>query len=262
MRVLAIAALLAAGFACGRTASTTSTEASVSSEPTAHDRSRTERRAAGDACLQYQLDYWKEAATERAVGNAPAPPDLTRYACGSLYSESACAAAWPVDVGEIEPALDAQRIAVACATAYCPSLDGARLALCGDGDLVGAELIAALVALDTQILGHELGDPTRAAQLAARHRLFREQTREGPSAPAITGATLVVTLAADGTIILGSQIVDLAELGRRLTAAQARNPDLALAVAADASLPYSAVVSVMDVAKRAGIKKLSLQTGK
>jgi hypothetical protein len=267
MRVLAVVVFFAAVVACGRRATNdTGTEASATSkdspESTKRDRSRTERRAFADTCLQYQLYYWKQAATERAIGKSPMPPDLTNYACGSLYSEPACGQAWPVDAAAIDRPRDARRIARACAAAYCPSLDASRLALCADAEVSDAELIAALVALDTQILAHELGDPTRAAQLAARHRLFRERTREGPPAPASNGQTLVVTLAADGTIILGSQVVDLAELGRRLAAASARDPDLALAVAADAGLPYADVVKVMTVAQQSGVKRVSLQTSK
>ncbi|HUH02572.1 MAG TPA: biopolymer transporter ExbD [Kofleriaceae bacterium] len=263
MRVIAVAAMLAVGFGCGRKATNAATEGSSTTadgttEPGTEDRPLAQRRARAEACLGYQLDYWKQAATERAIGKAPAPPDLTRYACASLYREPPCGQAWPVDADSSDPARDARRIARACATAYCPSLDASRLALCGDAEVSDTDLIAALVALDTQILGHELGDPTRAAQLAARHRLFRDQAH-GPTASA---PTLVVTLTANGTIILGHQIIDRADLGPRLTAARAANPDLALAIAADASLPYSDVVSIMDVAKQAGIKKLSLQTSK
>lgn len=259
MRLLAAAALFAAAIGCGREATDT-TPATVSADP---DGPRDARRLRANECLAYQLEYWKRAATDRAVGRQPAPPELERYGCGELYSETSCARAWPTDAAALEPLRDARRIARACAAAYCPVLEAARFALCGPAEVPDADLVAALVALDGAILDRELADPARAAQLAARNRLFRVEVEEGPPARGpLDAPTLVVAMSADGTLILGNRVVDRPELGRSLADAHARNPDVAVTIRADPSIPYAEVVTVLDAIRQAGINKVGISTSK
>ncbi len=82
------------------------------------------------------------------------------------------------------------------------------------------------------------------------------QPREGASE-----AQLVVTVGPSAPhLYLGAQPVTLAELERELAVRAAQNPQVALAIRADAAAPFGQIVRVMDAAKAARIKTVNAFT--
>ncbi|MNF15392.1 Biopolymer transport protein ExbD/TolR [compost metagenome] len=61
----------------------------------------------------------------------------------------------------------------------------------------------------------------------------------------------------DGTIVLDGQPVSPEALETELTARVAANPQLQVVVGADEQVAHGRVVTVMDVARRAGVEKLA-----
>ena len=82
--------------------------------------------------------------------------------------------------------------------------------------------------------------------------------------PPKTGATednLTVTIAKqEPHLYLGPRPVTLDKLGQELKAGAATNPRLKISVRADGEAPIQQVINVMDAAKAAGIKDVSMFT--
>jgi biopolymer transport protein ExbD len=89
----------------------------------------------------------------------------------------------------------------------------------------------------------------------------RQALREGVS----DDPPPVVTIAANGTLFLGTQPYTLEGLQGQFTALAAKNPKVKLAVRADKDAPWGRMVDVMDAAKAAKIKDIAAftkETGK
>jgi biopolymer transport protein ExbD len=82
-------------------------------------------------------------------------------------------------------------------------------------------------------------------------------------APADAGAALapelVLTLTPDGKTFLGDKPVEAASLAAELEKATALAD--ALVIAADKKVPHGRIVEVMEMAKKAGFRKMSIKTG-
>jgi len=78
--------------------------------------------------------------------------------------------------------------------------------------------------------------------------------------PADPGGQMVVTIAREGDLYLGTLPVTLADLEARLKKGASQNADLKLSIRADTSAPFGRIVKVMDAAKGAGIKTVNAFT--
>jgi biopolymer transport protein ExbD len=89
---------------------------------------------------------------------------------------------------------------------------------------------------------------------AVRLTLPESTTAKKPGAS--ESPPLIVTIDAKGNVFLGadSKPVTVAQLKADLVAAVARNPNLKLAINADAAAPWGQVVKVWDIAKETNIK--------
>jgi len=77
--------------------------------------------------------------------------------------------------------------------------------------------------------------------------------------PAPRSAT--VTVAADGSFAFGDDRLDADGLGRALSAAARQGDELTLVVRGDREARHGAVVTVMDLARRASITKIAVEIG-
>ena len=85
----------------------------------------------------------------------------------------------------------------------------------------------------------------------------RAKQQEQPKDP------LRLSIDADGAYYWGADSADkqsLDELGARLRAAQAQNPDTILAIAADKKVPYDFVAKALIAAREAGVGKVGFVT--
>ncbi|MBK6879571.1 MAG: biopolymer transporter ExbD [Elusimicrobia bacterium] len=72
-------------------------------------------------------------------------------------------------------------------------------------------------------------------------------------------AALRVSYAADRTLLLEKTAFTLVTLAAELKSRRQLEPELNLAVAADAGLPYEAVMELLDTIRGAGVKKVALE---
>jgi biopolymer transport protein ExbD len=81
------------------------------------------------------------------------------------------------------------------------------------------------------------------------------------SAPSLARPnTKAVTVAADGHVYLGTEIVTLPQLEARLVQYRAADPRVPVVVKGDARIQYQRMIEVLDVIKRARITELGLVT--
>ncbi|NKB81015.1 MAG: protein TolR [Nitrospirales bacterium] len=71
---------------------------------------------------------------------------------------------------------------------------------------------------------------------------------------------LIITIEADQTMFFGKDPVNMLDLQTRLKNAKQRNPDVAVYLRSDQTIPYGQVVRVMDTVKSAGIERLGMVT--
>jgi len=90
-------------------------------------------------------------------------------------------------------------------------------------------------------------------------RLALPESKQTPTPPD-PGGQMVVTIAREGDLYLGTLPVTLADLEARLKAGASQNAELKLSIRADTSAPFGRIVKVMDAAKGAGIKTVNAFT--
>lgn len=71
---------------------------------------------------------------------------------------------------------------------------------------------------------------------------------------------LILTVERNQKVYLDKDPLSLEQLEFKLRQAKQRNPDVAIYLRADRTVPYGTVVRVMDEVKRAGIEKLGMVT--
>lgn len=69
---------------------------------------------------------------------------------------------------------------------------------------------------------------------------------------------LPITVTADGAIYLEQERIPEGQLKARLEAEKSKNPEMTIIVRGDAGVNYGRVVSVIDIAKKSGIQKVSI----
>jgi len=69
---------------------------------------------------------------------------------------------------------------------------------------------------------------------------------------------LVISITRDDKLVLNSEPVSKEELKKRLTDQAAKNPDTAVIVRADSSIPHGRVVEIMELTKSAGLRRLAI----
>jgi biopolymer transport protein ExbD len=78
-----------------------------------------------------------------------------------------------------------------------------------------------------------------------------------------TRTSLALTLTKEGTLYLNGQRSDDAGVSRFITAELPKNADLQAIIAADKVVPHGSVVHLIDLVKRAGVRKfaINVETG-
>jgi len=71
---------------------------------------------------------------------------------------------------------------------------------------------------------------------------------------------LVITLGAQGEVLLNGEPVEVEELGNRVARERRRNPRLPVVVRSDRRVPYGRVADVMDELLQAGVRDVALPT--
>ncbi len=95
----------------------------------------------------------------------------------------------------------------------------------------------------------------------ARHRAIDVTLPEsGSTETVLDDEELVVLVGADGSLLLGDRPVDSTLLGRALEQAAREDPDRILLLRADREVSHGRVVSVMDMAREAGLRRISIVT--
>jgi biopolymer transport protein ExbD len=72
--------------------------------------------------------------------------------------------------------------------------------------------------------------------------------------------SLAVAILADGRTVVGGKVVTDEELKSRLQDAHARSPETTVVVQADSGVAHGKVVSVMEMARNAGLDRLAIAT--
>lgn len=75
-----------------------------------------------------------------------------------------------------------------------------------------------------------------------------------------TEAPIAISLNKAREIFINQKLTDLNELRSQIGAELNKNPEISAVVSADKDLDYGFVIAVMDVAKTAGVKELSVTT--
>ena len=70
--------------------------------------------------------------------------------------------------------------------------------------------------------------------------------------------TLALTLTKDGQLYLNGDPSDEAQVVRQIAADLPKNPDLQAVIAADKVVPHGSVVHIIDLVKRAGVRKFAI----
>ena len=73
-----------------------------------------------------------------------------------------------------------------------------------------------------------------------------------------TRTTLALTLTKEGQLYLNGDISDEAEVVRQIATELPKNPDLQAIIAADKVVPHGSVVHIIDLVKRAGVRKFAI----
>jgi biopolymer transport protein TolR len=69
---------------------------------------------------------------------------------------------------------------------------------------------------------------------------------------------IVLTLKKDNTVMINQQVIEQKSLGEELRRIYSSRQDKTIFIRADAKLPYSKVIEVIDIAKGAGVDTLGL----
>lgn len=73
-----------------------------------------------------------------------------------------------------------------------------------------------------------------------------------------TRTTLALTLTKEGQLYLNGDASDETKVAAQIAAELPRNPDLQAIIAADKVVPHGAVVHIIDLVKRAGVRKFAI----
>lgn len=69
-------------------------------------------------------------------------------------------------------------------------------------------------------------------------------------------AHIALSLDKAGNVFLGEEKMDLAQLGQRLSALAAKNPNLEVQLRADAAVPYGKVAELMGLTQQSGLSRI------
>jgi len=73
-----------------------------------------------------------------------------------------------------------------------------------------------------------------------------------------TRTTLAVTLTKEGRLYLNGDLADEAKVVEQIATELPKNPDLQAIIAADKVVPHGSVVHIIDLVKRAGVRKFAI----
>ncbi len=73
-----------------------------------------------------------------------------------------------------------------------------------------------------------------------------------------TRTTLALTLTKEGQLYLNGDLSDEAKVRQQIAAELPANPDLQAIIAADKVVPHGSVVHIIDLVKRAGVRKFAI----
>lgn len=81
------------------------------------------------------------------------------------------------------------------------------------------------------------------------------------SSGADENVTHVISISADGTLLLGARVLkDENELGERVREMLRQSPNMRVTIDADKSVPFGRVITVLDTLKRSGVTRISFGT--
>jgi biopolymer transport protein ExbD len=93
------------------------------------------------------------------------------------------------------------------------------------------------------------------------HRVNLPKASNAPAPPnPNTPKTQVISVSNEGAFTYNKQVMSLADLERHLGAVKARTPDVPVMVRGDSQTQYKAIMDVVDLAGRLGIKQINLTT--
>jgi biopolymer transport protein ExbD len=120
---------------------------------------------------------------------------------------------------------------------------------------LGACLAALLAIVSTGVFAQQ------AVPLQRGVRVQMAVSRNAVAVPdADTPSAVVVALTADGTSYLGGDLVPLADLADRVRSLVAPRTDKTLYLKADARVPYSRLVEIIDAVQTSGVAGVTLLT--
>lgn len=73
-----------------------------------------------------------------------------------------------------------------------------------------------------------------------------------------TRTTLALTLTKEGQLYLNGDLSNEAQVVQQITSELPKNPDLQAIIAADKVVPHGSVVHIIDLVKRAGVRKFAI----
>jgi biopolymer transport protein ExbD len=102
---------------------------------------------------------------------------------------------------------------------------------------------------------------TFIAEAGGQNGGIKVQLPRGGQAEAVKEVhDLAIAVLSDGRVVLGGKVVDEAQLKGALDRAHGDNPDTLVLIQADEGVAHGRVVSVMDLARRAGLPRLAIAT--
>ena len=101
---------------------------------------------------------------------------------------------------------------------------------------------------------------TAIAEQAADKGGFKVSLPKSGQGDATAARDLSVAILADGRVVVGGKVVEEAELRALFEQAHAKTAETLVLIQADEGVPHGRVVSVMDLARRAGLVRLAIAT--
>jgi biopolymer transport protein ExbD len=193
-----------------------------------------------------------------------------------VYAEPACNAAWAT-ADAADPAARPRMIIDACSAAYCPKLADPKPRLCVSSKTLPSSFRRELLEwteFHLRVLTPALGlerRPALLAKLAVYLSAFPSFGRTPPmkvTLPGLKGAStglakdLTVVVTRDGKFAVDGKAMTPEALTALLKAKHRAAPDTRILIAADKLAPHGAVVSLMDIAKSVGFKRLGVAVQK
>ncbi len=193
---------------------------------------------------------------------------------GKLHQKPVCREAW-ASAARLPSALGSvPDLANACASSYCSELGEPKPIFCREKATGNPPLLVNFAELEAAILSKEAGlrdHPGVIGRFAATliAVMASEAVRESVSVKVdlpkgnhkeveLGDATLVVSVLSDGAVEIDGKRISERELRKRFVSAHSSDPDIQVVLKAAKGIEHRYVVSVIDMAKAAGLSRLAI----